>query len=396
MPRHDRTRIGLLATAALLSLGAAPAATSSVPPEEPAADPLAGISPGAMRLEDGRYRQHLEDGRIATFTVDPALQGFADGLLARNDVPAGAAVVLHSRTGRVLAFSTRRRDEAPDGIPVALDPAPPAASLFKIVTTAALLERGGLPADAETCYHGGSRSLREHHLEDSPEADSACVSLAGALGRSTNAVFAKLSDRHLGRADLEEFARRFGFNRPLPFDVPLAQSPAEIPEDRLERARAAAGFWHTHLSPLHAAMISQAVAQGGAMLRPYLVESVSDAEGRTLHEAEPAYVGRVASKETAASLLEAMTQTVERGTAREAFRDDAGRPLLPGIRVAGKTGTLHGHDPFRAYSWFVGVAPVERPEVAIAVLIVNEPKWRIKSAPTAALILKKYFELADR
>jgi peptidoglycan glycosyltransferase len=121
---------------------------------------------------------------------------------------------------------------------------------------------------------------------------------------------------------------------------------------------------------------------------------VIDGEGRTLHEAGTAFVGRVASADTAAALLEAMSVTVESGTARKAFRDGAGRPLLPGIRVAGKTGTLNGRDPFRAYSWFVGVAPVERPEVAIAVLIVNEPKWRIKSAPAAALVLQKYFELS--
>jgi cell division protein FtsI/penicillin-binding protein 2 len=378
----------------LLCVAAAPAASSTV--EGHRAEVLAGVSLDGMRLDDGRYRRRLEDGRTVTFTVDPDLQAFADDLLRRNDVPAGAVVVLNSRTGRVLALSSHRRQGGDAAGPVALEPTPPAASLFKIVTTAALLERGGVLADTETCYHGGSRSLDMHDLEDSPRADTACASLAGALGRSANAVFAKLADRHLSRADLAEFAGRFGFNRPLPFDLPLPESAAEIPEDRLERARAAAGFWHTHLSPLHAAMIVQAVAQGGSMLRPYVVDAITDAAGATIHESEPLFIGRVASAETSAALLEAMTQTVDRGTARAAFLDQAGRPLLPGIRVAGKTGTLNGRDPYRAYGWFVGVAPVERPEVAIAVLIVNEPQWRIKSAPAAARILQKYFELSNR
>ena len=61
--------------------------------------------------------------------------------------------------------------------------------------------------------------------------------------------------------------------------------------------------------------------------------------------------------------------------------------------MAGKTGTLTGRDPYRAYSWFVGLAPAERPEVAIAVLVVNEPRWRIKSTTAAALILQRYFSL---
>ncbi len=390
---HRRSGHWLLLAAAALCLGAAPA-TSSAPDGEPSDAAMAGVSLDGMRLDGGLYRQHLEDGRTVTFTVIPKLQAFADDLLGRNDVPAGAVVVLNSRTGRVLALSSRRRGQGGETAPVALDPEPPAASLFKIVTATTLLERGGLPLDTETCTHGGSQSLGLDNLEDSPQQDTACASLARALGRSTNAVFAKLADRHLARTDLEEFARRFGFNRPLPFDVKVGESPAEIPADRLERARTAAGFWHTHLSPLHAAMIAQAVAQGGAMLRPYVVDAVVDGEGRTIHEAEPAFVGRVAGAETAAALLEAMSVTVESGTARKAFTDNAGRPLLPDIRVAGKTGTLNGRDPFRAYSWFVGVAPVERPEVAIAVLIVNEPKWRIKSAPAAALILKKYFELS--
>jgi cell division protein FtsI/penicillin-binding protein 2 len=99
------------------------------------------------------------------------------------------------------------------------------------------------------------------------------------------------------------------------------------------------------------------------------------------------------SKETAGALIEAMGQTVARGTARKAFRDRRGVPLLPDVAVGGKTGTLHGHHPFRAYSWFVGVAPADDPEVALAVLVVNEPKWRIKAAGTAAELLRKYFEL---
>ncbi len=380
----------LLALAAVFGPGAASAEGGKEPGSK--TDPLAGVSLAGIEIEDGRYTRRFEDGRTAVFTLDPRMQRYADDLFERYEVPAGAAVMIASRTGRVLALSQHRLEEnAADSDAVALDPSPPAASLFKIVTTAALLDGGETDLDERVCYHGGWQELTESNLVDSPRLDTACADLASALGRSINAVFAKLADRRLERSDIAAAARRFGFGRELPFDLPLAESRAEIPGDRLERARAAAGFWHTHLSPLHAAMIAQSIAQDGAMLRPYIVDEIISEDGRTLYESEPAFVSRVTSREHAARILEAMRLTVERGTARRAFRDPESRPLVGDVAVAGKTGTLTGRDPYRGYTWFVGIAPAERPEVALAVLVVNRPAWRIKAATASALLLREYF-----
>jgi cell division protein FtsI/penicillin-binding protein 2 len=373
-----------------LALGAAPAEPVAAP--EPAL--LEGVSLDAMRLDEGAFRQRLDDGRTITFTVNPELQRFADRQFAKYKVPVGSAVMLNSRTGRVHAFSERREDPSMAGeARVALDPSPPAASLFKIISAAALLEQGEVTPTTKTCYHGGSSKLHLHNLQDSPRDDTACASLSAALGRSINAVFAKLSDRCLNRASLASYAARFGFNRDLPFDVPVPRSTAEIPGDRLERARTAAGFWHTHLSPLHAAVIAQSVAQDGAMLRPYIVDRVTDSGGEVIYESAPEFLGRPVKKDTADQLLAAMKHTVARGTARRAFHDSRGAPLLPGIDIAGKTGTLTGKKPYRAYSWFVAIAPADDPELAMAVLVVNKPEWRIKSAAMAELLLAEYFRL---
>jgi peptidoglycan glycosyltransferase len=258
----------LLTVLGLFAMGAETSRSNST-------DALIGIELGEMKLVNGRYSEILEDNREVTFTVDPALQSFADDLFAKYQVPAGAAVLLNSKTGRVLALSQQRSfpDFAASG-EVALDSSPPAASLFKIVTASALLEKGGVTADTNTCYRGGSQKLVMENLLDAPREKSACANLRMALGRSINAVFAKLSDRLLNRDILLNYAERFGFNKAIPFDVPIANSTAEIPGDRLERARAAAGFWHVHMSPLHAAMIVQSLAQKGSMLRPYIVERV--------------------------------------------------------------------------------------------------------------------------
>jgi cell division protein FtsI/penicillin-binding protein 2 len=372
-----------------VALGAAPAE-----PVDDAPPPLEGMSIDAMELDGGEFRQRLDDGRTITFTVDADLQTYADRMFERYRVPVGSAVILNSRTGRVHALAQRRDDAAMAGdAPVAIDPSPPAASLFKIVSAAALIEQGEVTPDTKTCYHGGSGKLLAEHLEDSEKLDTACASLRAALGRSINAIFAKLSDRRLDRATLARYAERFGFNRDLPFDVEVPLSTAEIPTDRLERARTAAGFWHTHLSPLHAAVIAQSLAQGGAMLRPYIVDRVTDAEGRVIHESEPEFIHRVVDKDTAAQLLTSMKHTVKRGTARRAFHDERGVPKLPGVEIAGKTGTLTGRNPYRAYSWFVAVAPADDPEIAMAVLVVNKPTWHIKSTGMAELLLSEYFRL---
>jgi len=383
--RHPKTlpEIAALIVVCVLALGAAPA--------ERAAEPLAAlrdVSPSAMALDGERYHQPLEDGRNAVFTVDPELQRYASALLEDNDVPAGAIVVLNARTGRVLALAQHQRGV--DRPTVAFDPSPPAASLFKIVTTAALLERSEVSIDTVQCYHGGSQRLEQHNLVDSERDDTACASVSQALGHSINAVFAKLSDRLLDPTALLKYAERFGFNRAIPFDLEVPASSAEIPGDRLERARAAAGFWHTHLSPLHAAMMVQSIAHKGAMLRPYIVDKVLDPDGAIIYEGKPQLALRPISAETARLLRAAMRETVANGTARKAFH----RPdltALAKVKVAGKTGTLTGQKPYRAYSWFAGFAPFDAPEVVVAVLIVNEPLWRIKSSEAGARVLDKYF-----
>ncbi|HMI94567.1 MAG TPA: penicillin-binding transpeptidase domain-containing protein, partial [Polyangiales bacterium] len=72
------------------------------------------------------------------------------------------------------------------------------------------------------------------------------------------------------------------------------------------------------------------------------------------------------------------------------FHDPRGRPFLPGISVAGKTGSLSSDQPYRAYSWWIGFAPEDAPRVAVAALVVNTPKWRIKASYVAREALRYY------
>jgi cell division protein FtsI/penicillin-binding protein 2 len=357
------------------------------------ADPRRGFDLGGLVEEEGLLVDHVEDRTIVT-TLDTELQRFAEALLRRYEVPDGAAVAINSRTGEVLVLA--QHSERAPGRMVALAVDAPAASMFKVVTAAALLEMSDLGPDSEFCYHGGARRIQASHLVADPTRDRLCSSLSSAMGRSINVIFARLADRHLSAADLERYALGFGFNRDFHFDVPLEVASAEVPVERVERARMAAGFWHTHRSPLHAAVMAQVVAQDGALLRPYLIDEVRDGEGEIIYDASPEYLQRACSPETAEQLTEMMVTTTTLGTARSSFFDRQGRQIIQDVDVAGKTGTLHGHNPFRAFDWFMGFAPADDPEIAVAGLVINDPRWRIKGHFVARELLRQYFRQQRR
>jgi cell division protein FtsI/penicillin-binding protein 2 len=347
-----------------------------------------GLDLARLRRRDGHYVQSMRDGRTIRTTFDARLQRTIERMLVDGQVAWGSVVAIEPRTGRVLAIA-QHSERQPGREDLFADASAPSASVFKVITAAALLERGGLGPDAGVCYHGGGERLLEHNLVDDPTRDTACADLADAIARSINPVVAKLSLQHLDAGGLLGMAESFGWNQEIPFELPIQTSRAEIPRDRLERGRASAGFWHTHLSPMHGALLAQAIAQGGSMLRPFMVDLVTDANGTAVYHGRSRFLRATVRESTARTLNRMMRGTVTRGTSRHAFFPQ-GRPFLPGIEIAGKTGTLNGRDPYRAYTWWVGFAPADRPRIAIGVLIVNGTRWRIKANDVARETLKAY------
>jgi membrane peptidoglycan carboxypeptidase len=334
----------------------------------------------AAGTADEAFTAVMEDGRTARLTIHPRLQQQMEKLL-RNYRPMGAAMVaLDPKTGKVLALAEFAQDGKPEGL--ATRPLYPAASVFKIITGAALLEKGVSP-DAETCYHGGLHGIVGKLLTDT-RLDRRCLSLSMALAKSANVVFAKMAMKHLDANELRREAERFLFNRPIWEDKSVEQSTASIPDEKLAFAKSAAGFGQVKLSPLHAALIAAAVANGGISQNPTLIESI---DGDPPFSTEPR---KLLQKATADALREMMKLTITQGTASMYFRERR-RSALGDIAVAGKTGSLSNHErPFKDYSWFVGFAPADDPQIAVAVVVVNGLKWRIHAPYVAREALRAY------
>ncbi len=339
---------------------------------------------GVRRLDatTGRFLASYGSGE-AVLTLDARLQRKLQRTLADYDVPYGATVLLDPRSGRVLAMAEHSRSE-PRATNLSLRAISPAASIFKIVTAAALLEQGYSP-DEPVCYHGGNHRLAPRMLDDDVRRDNACLPLATAFSYSANVVFAKLADRGLTPEVLRATADRFLFNATIPFPSPVERSRAEIPADRFGLANTAAGFGDVRLSALHAAMLGAVIANRGVLVPPWVVELVQGTEPAPPLQ-EPL---RIIDERVAEALGGMMRATVTGGTAQKAFS----RPPreLRGVSVAGKTGSLNERKPFRDHTWFVGYAPAEDPQVVVATVVVNGPLWRVRAPWVAREALAAYF-----
>ena len=327
--------------------------------------------------------------RNAELTLDPVYQRAATQFLRRGQVHDGGIVMTDIRTGRVLVWASHNHGRPRD---INVEATAPSASVFKIVTASALFEQG-VALNEKFCYRGGHSKLTERDLEPNEKRDKWCVTLGRAMGRSINTVFARLATDNLDQQKLTDAARRLGWGTDIPFDVPVQPSKLDIPAERLGFAQTSAGFWNTTLSPFQGANLAQTIANNGEMIRSYIVERVLDEDGDPIYERphERQVFKRVLNERTAWAVARMMEQTVSNGTSFKTFHDRAGRPFLPNIRVAGKTGTLQTKKTGTLHTWWVGFAPADKPEVAISVLVNNRGPWSVKGTHVAANMLRVYF-----
>lgn len=395
----------IVAPVALRSRGAAaapppspaPSVVAEAKPSLPLPKPyqpvsgLTGVDLKAMALDDTGGVAPAGVGRVAKLTVDPKLQLAVSKLLAKHKLPQVAAVMIEPSTGKILAYSSKETGQPGPHRDLNVEAFAPSASVFKVVTGSALVQVAGVSPDFKSCYNGGEQKITPLDLKDDPKQDKWCATLAQAMGRSINTIFARLASKKLTPPDLNTIASQLGYGAPIPFDVPLAVSKIDLPTDTLGFARTAAGFWNTTLSPVHGALLAATIANGGVTMRPWIVSEVREGTTVAYKAPGPSIYKKALDPATAAAVEKMMAETVSQGTSFKAFHDGKGKAFLPGIEVAGKTGTLNQPQPLKLFTWFVGYAPIKNPKVAIAVLVVNDPVWKVKANVVAREALQAYF-----
>ncbi|GAA3798422.1 penicillin-binding transpeptidase domain-containing protein [Streptomyces phyllanthi] len=356
--------------------------------EDTADDVLAGTDPMLSLLPawNDVTRSRTAGGRVVT-TIDPAAQRAAyAGLRGRR----GAVAALEPATGRVLAlvstpsydpgvlsgngpavaeaWTRLNEDPARPMLNRAVQQTYPPGSTFKVVTAAAALDAGVVgDLDAPTRSPApytlpGTRTRLVNSSDGCEDAP-----LRHAFEWSCNTVFAKLGVE-VGLRRMTGTARKFGFNDPgLRIPFPVAPSSFDTSMDRAQLALSSIGQYNTRATPLQMAMVTAAVANGGSVMAPYLVERTTTGGGATISVTSPRTRRPAMKPATAAKLRELMTDVVDRGTGANA--------AIPGATVGGKTGTAqHGiGNSGTPYAWFISWARAEgTPAPAVAVAVVVE------------------------
>lgn len=314
------------------------------------------------------------------YAVDADLTDRVVKVLKRARVRRGHAIVLDPHSGRLLAYVSTDTESFPP------QRSYPAASLIKVVTAAAALHSDPDVVDRPCRYAGNPYRLRRSQID--PPRRGHEVSLERALAMSNNHCFAQLAVHTVGRAALFDAIRRFGLlEKPAPGHA--AGETADV-EDEFDLGRLGCGLTGCRITPLHAAQIAASLVNG-ERVEPWWVHRVSDAEGRALALPDERPRRRVMTERLAGELREMLVRTTSRGTARSAFRDRRGRPKLGPVTVAGKTGNLSGREPRGRYEWFAGVAPADRPQVAVAVVQLHDDLWWQNSSAVAANVFEQVF-----
>ena len=332
------------------------------------------------------------DGRTVQLTIDLGLQEIVedalDAAMERTRARKGSVVVIDPRTGELLAIANRSPEEEVGGPRnyAVVDQFEP-GSTFKVVTVAGLYEEGSTaPTDSLFCENGtwswNGRTLRDVH-------PYGYLTVEQVIEESSNICAAKLAER-LGGLDLYEFARRFGFGLPSGLDFPgeprgLLKRPDEW--GSMTIASVAMGY-EVMVTSIQMAMAYAAIANGGELLRPYLVRKIVGPDGTADFVGEPQRVRQVVRSETAAMITQALVRVVEVGTARSA--------QLGMLSVAGKTGTAlktgeHGYESGRYTSSFVGFFPAVEPRYVVFVRI-DEPQGAFYGGAVAAPVFREAME----
>ena len=363
------------------------------------------------RLSDYVTGREPQGGAVL-LTLDPQAQRAAYRALEGK---RGSVVALDPKTGEVLAMVNRpsfdparlssfkpadirayyqQLNEATDDplLNRAISRTYPPGSTFKVVTAAAALAEGTVRGDDKI------PSPRQLDLPQTDRnltnfGDSSCTgetsTLSDALKVSCNTAFGALG-LELGQEGLRETAEAFGFNDDS-FRAPNRVATSVFPTEEISPpnlAFSAIGQYDVRATPLQMAMVAAGIANGGEVMKPRLVKEAQSPDFSVLEVPEAEVYKRAVDEDVAAQVTKMMELVVSAGSGTAA--------KIAGVPVAGKTGTAQGAEGQAPDVWFIGFAPANDPQVAIAVVVEDggplgaDGTGGKVSAPIAAEVMRAF------
>jgi peptidoglycan glycosyltransferase len=348
-------------------------------------------------------------GGDVVLTLDAGVQ---EAAMAGLEGLTGAVVALDPSTGAVLGMaSTPTYDpgrlsshdpadirayaaeldalEADPRLNRAISDNYPPGSVFKVIVSAAALSTGEytpetvVPAPDTLTLPGTSTQLR--NFGNSSCSSSGEQSLIDALTISCNTAFAQLGI-DLGEDRVREMAEAFGMTGDT-MEIPLDVEGSGVGDIESEAAlgQSSIGQRDVRMTPLQAAMVAAAVGNDGTLMTPYLIDQVRAPDLTVIDRADPETFSEPVTPEVADQLQEMMESVVAEGSGRAA--------RVPGVAVAGKTGTAQVAEGVADHNWFVGFAPADDPQIAVAVFVANGGgTGGDVSAPIAGDVMQAYLE----
>lgn len=338
----------------------------------------------------------LSRGNNLYLTIIDSLQEYAYNRLEGKN---GAIVAMEPTTGQILAmvslpdfdpnkiednWSSMMEDENSPFLARATQGLYPPGSTYKIVTAAGVYDYG---MTDETFDDNGKFEKGSVTVNNYGKKSYGNIDVKKAFEVSSNYVFCTLG-YEMGADRVKAEAEKFGINKDFSFDIPISKSEIQYKRmDDLDASLVSIGQGGLVMTPLHVAMMGSAIANGGKMMKPYIVEQVKTSGDITIGQTRPQVLYDVVGAACSDYVEDLMIGVVENGTGKNA--------QIKGVSVAGKTGTAET-DSGKDHSWFVGYAPANNPKICVAVILENDgSSGGTTACPIARDVIKKFLDMGN-
>ncbi|MGD9232290.1 MAG: penicillin-binding transpeptidase domain-containing protein [Desulfobacterales bacterium] len=332
-----------------------------------------------------------------TFRVETSLNiGLQNYLLSKLNTSTAryiGIVAMDPANGKILSMVSFNKVDPSDN--PCLDNRFPAASIFKIVTASAAIEKYGFSSNHVFTYNGMKHTLYKSQLKERKNRFTNRITFKDAFAQSVNPVFGKIGSLYLGKDTLEEYAKAFGFNRDINFEIIVDPSCVALSDKPYQWAEIASGFNNkTKISPLHGAMMASAIINQGRLLEPTIIDRIVNEKGRIIYKGKLVPMSQVMAPNASQTLNRLMENTIKSGTGRKAFRRYRRDKILSRLNIGGKTGSIDNKTHDARYDWFVGFAEEKKAgkKIALSVIVAHEKYIGLRASYYARIAMKKYFK----